>query len=284
MKYNSPKYYNQDTTVHRLLSNIEVCVCARMETELTVTQDRGPIRCEGDRAVMKIEETDGVLHLYIPIDEDDIESCFETELPGELVRILGIEDRGAAKVIFRIINSTGKGLDAVMKDEDLSGYPWIEKPSQPPQLTQQWSPSNTNGTSGYILTSNEASTDDQDPVTVTALPTDSFRGVHEEEPRQPPQLASQGPIWQQAVRDELYRRFLQEVQRQARRTPSDEVGLLSLQGIEDALGELESRPDYDRFRQTFGRSIHGGLEENAWAGAAGELFVGFIDWTLSNDS
>ena len=114
--------------MHRRLLKAEVFVCEKMWTELTVRQVDGIVSVRSNRAVVKLEQVDAALHMYVPSDAGGLYSCFHTELPGELTRFLGIEDRGAAKTIYRILNDQVKDLDTIMEDEDVPDYFWIEKP------------------------------------------------------------------------------------------------------------------------------------------------------------
>ena len=114
--------------MHQLLLTTEVFVCEGMWTELTVRQEDEDISVRSDRVVVKVSQDDDRLALYVPSDHDGLCSCFHTELPGELARLLDIQDRAAMKVIYRILNDVEKDLDTIMMDEDLFGYTWLERP------------------------------------------------------------------------------------------------------------------------------------------------------------
>ena len=262
--HNSPKYYNQETSMHRLLLHAEVFVCEKMWTELTVRQAGGNVSVRSDRAVVKLEQVDAELHVYVPDDVGGLYSCFHTELPGELARILGINDRGATKTIYRILNDQAKDLDTIMEDEDLADYPWIEKPPPSHQPVQVPNPPSGESTCS-------------DTVTSEAVPDrENAAGQYQESQVLPTPIVgpvAQVPVWQQVARKEQYKKLLKEVMRQARRIRHASTEPLFLAELGDALNELEGAPDYAGFHQCFGGAAYGSFEENARMGAAGELFV-----------
>ena len=257
---------------------MEVFVCEEMWTELTVRQDDEEISVRNDRAVVKIDEVDAKLALYVPSDHNGLYSCFHTGLPGQLATILGIQDRNAVKVIYRILNDVKRDLDTIMKDEDLYCEAWLERPqlsqeslplpipdsTRQPTVNAVSSPPLTTHEDLLVLPTNGISSASQrptpnirpDPVTVEPVVRDS--------------------VWEQVARGEQYKKLLKEVIRQARRTRSWQDGSLSLFEIDEALDELRNPVDYAGFQREFGGTAHGSFVENARIGAAGELFVGSL--------
>ncbi|KEF60999.1 uncharacterized protein A1O9_02563 [Exophiala aquamarina CBS 119918] len=158
--YNSPKYYNRNTSMHQLLLRTEVFVCEEMWTELTVRQEDEDISARSDRAVVKISQDDGRLAPYVPSDPDGLYSCFNTELPGALARLLDIQDRAAVKVIYRIMNDIKKDLNTIMKDEDLCEYPWFERPVSSQQPSPFPAPNGTEDPPIDLVSSSSTITDE----------------------------------------------------------------------------------------------------------------------------
>lgn len=262
--------------MHQLLLTTEVFVCEEMWTELTVRQEDEDISARSDRAVVKIIQDDGRLELYVPSDRDGLYSCFNTELPGALARLLDIQNRAAVKVIYRIMNDVKKDLNTIMKDEDLCDYPWFERRVS----SQQPSPfPDPNGTADPSIDSMSSATTVADEA-LLVLPTD--QSSHASYPEVANSLPSpvnfrpiaQDSVWEQVARTEQYKKLLKEVVRQARRGQPLRSGSLSLFEIGEALNELDNTVDYAGFHRAFGGTGHGNFEHHARIGAAGELFVG----------
>jgi hypothetical protein len=278
--FNSPKYFNQQTRMHHLLLNAKVFICDKMWTELAIRQyDGNIIRVRSDRAIMKIEEHEDAIHVFVPGDAKGLSSCYCTELPEQLALTLGIEDLAAAKKIYRLLNDQAMSLEAIMRDEDLPGYSWIEKP--PPQHPVQLPiPNGTHevgsdaDASGRVAGEEPAldivvtrGADTREPIPLPPLPLPPLPL-----PPSPQSAIEQVPVWQQAARGQEYKKLLQEVVRQARRIQPSQ-GELSLAEIDQVLDELDNEPNYLRFQSSFGGRGSWNFEENARIGAAGELFV-----------
>jgi hypothetical protein len=254
-----------------------VYVCEEMWTDLTVRQEDQDISVRSDRAVVKVDdEVDGRLALYVPSDHDGLSSCFHTELPGELARLLAIQDRAALKVIYHILND--KDLDTTMKDEDLSYYEWFDRP----EPSQPSSPLHCpNGTEHPTLDLTSIPPTIPDEALLVVLADQSDNASYPQAANNLPapvslNYAAQDPVWEQVARNEQYKKLLREVVRQARRGPYSRRGSLSLYEIDQALDELDNPVDYASFSRTFGGAGNGNFEHNARIGAAGELFVSFL--------
>ena len=263
--------------MHQSMLAIEVFVCEEMWTELTVSQGDEDISARNDRAVVKISLVDGKLELYAPSDHDGLYSCFNTELPGALARLLDIHNRAAVKVIYRILNDVKKDLSTIMKDEDLPDYPWFERRVSSQQLLPFTAPNDTEDTSFDRMSSADTPADETQPVPLTDRNSGAF---HPEDPDGLPSPVGvrsrvHDSVWEQVARTELYKRFLKEVVRQARRGPRARRGSLSLFEIDEALNELDNPVDYAAFDRAFGGMGDGSFEHFSRIGAAGELFVGF---------
>jgi hypothetical protein len=264
--------------MHQLLLTTEVFVCEEMWTELTVRQEDEDVSVRSDRAVVKVSQADGRLVLYVPSDHDGLYSCFHTELPGELARLLDIQDRAAVKVIYRILNDVEKNLDTITNDEDLYSYNWFERPVPSQQQSSPFpAPNGTENPTIDPISSPPTIPDEARLV----LPVD--RSSNTSYPQTTNNLpapisvrpAAQDSVWEQVARTEQYKKLLREVVRQARSGQSSRSGSFSLFEIDEALNELDNTVDYAAFHRTFGSTGYGKFEDNARVGAAGELFVGF---------
>ncbi|KIW14560.1 hypothetical protein PV08_07344 [Exophiala spinifera] len=285
--YNSPKYYNRNTTVHKLLLTAEVFVCEDMWTELALPEKHDSITVQSDRAVVKICYSHVKLAIYVPGDYDGLYSCFHTALPRELANALSIDNERAVKVVYRILNDDKKDMEVIMKDEDLPGYPWFEKPATPLQTVSFPALNDTEPhRSSLVLlvspdnTSSGHDTDDDDVVTRVDQRDAVPHSRVESSMLSPVHIHSTGShytIWEEVARDQQYQRLLREVIRQARRdgrSPQKKGGSLSLDKIDEALDELaHPQADYATFARMFGRHRERQIEENDRVDAAGELYV-----------
>ncbi|OAG40830.1 hypothetical protein AYO21_04907 [Fonsecaea monophora] len=293
--YNSSEYYNRKTTMYDSLLAAEVFVCEEMWTELVLPEKYGSVTVQSDRAVVDIHFLDGKLTIYVPSDYDSLYSCFHTELPQELAKVLSIDNERAVKVIYRILNDTKEDLDAIMKDEDLPEYPWFEKPASSlqtvpfpalgdaePNSSSMPTPASPTEASSDQDDDDGGGGDDDDDMVVTRVDQRSTAPYSQVESSIPPLVHaqstdSQHTIWEEVARDQQYKRLLREVIRQARRggrSHQRRGESLSLDEIDEALDELGYPPaDYAAFYRTFGDTGNGRFEENARVGAAGELYV-----------
>lgn len=272
--------------MHKLLLAAEVLVCEEMWTELVLPEKYDSVTVQSDRAVVDICFSDEKLTIYVPSDYDSLYSCFHTELPQELAKVLSIDNERAVKVVYRILNDNKKDLDTIMKDEDLPEYPWFEKPAPSLQTVSFPALVDTEPTSSSMPTpaspTDVSSDDNDDDVVVTRIDQSStapYSRVASSIPS-PVHVQSTGShhtIWEEVARDQQYKRLLREVIRQARRygrSPHRRGGSVSLDEIDEALDELAHPPtDYAAFYRTFGDVGSGRYEENARVGAAGELYV-----------
>lgn len=268
--------------MHQKLLDAEVFVCEEMWTELTVRQDEITISVRSDRAVMKIIDADKRLELYVPSDHDGLNSCFHTELPGEVRRLLGIQDRAAEKVIYRILNDAEKDLETIMKDEDITGCPWFEKPISPTRLLPQ---ATTNGNielSTTSMASTPESSHDSEARLVRPVDQHSSSNaanslLYANNVPAPTTIrpSPRGSVCEEVARTVQYRKLLVEVVRQAKKQGQSLLGgSLSLSEANNVFDEPENAVDYREFYRTFGGSTtYGTFEESARIGAAGELFV-----------
>jgi hypothetical protein len=271
--------------VHKSLLKAEVYVCSEIYTELTITQFDGAITVRNDRAVVECNLSSGSLSLYVPSDRNGLQSCYETEMPGKIANeVLGIEDRGASKIVLRLLNDPSRDTDDIMRDEDIPDVAWIEKP---PIVVQRPPTERTPSTTTTSQSMIEPATDtmvEQLPLT-TATATNMAVTVREtmtsaQAPRRPLVFAQPVPIvtnleeeapWRRVARSEQYRKVLEEVTRQARRLPRDSEADLELGAINEAIGDLSLSINYADLTTAFiGQST---FENNARIGAAGELFV-----------
>ena len=257
--------------MHDLLLQTEIYVCETMWTELTV----GETTVRSERAVVRIDEAHDCLQIYVPSDRDGLYSCYCTELPVELAKTLGIEDRGASKIIYRIINDQVKDLDTIMRDEDLHRYPWL---ARPPRRSQHLPlPFDSQGNHAHQLNGGlEGEEIGEDETTIVVTPSTHERSQPEVSAiSTEPALSFVVPLqppWQRVARSTQYRKLLQSVIDQGSRVPQRSQGSFSLSQINHALDDIAARSKYAELESEFACIPP---QERAWIGAAGELFVCF---------
>lgn len=259
--------------MHDLLLESEVHVCETMWTELTAREDDRDITVRSERAVVRIKETSEYLKIYVPSDPKGLYSCYCTELPVELARILGIDDRGASKVVYRIINAQAKDVGAIMRDEDLPEFPWL--PNPPRSTTNMPNALRVPGSDTHAM-SNVSNgvfdpAEDEMAVVVASSSRDNpaDRAV---EPLLEPAIytrAFEAP-WQRVAREVQYRKLLDQVIRQGSIVPRASRDAFSLSQMGDALNDTPLVVNNAEFANIF-RDFT--AEDKAWIGAAGELFV-----------
>ena len=288
--YRSPRYYNKNVEIHRLLCNAEVFLCDDIWTNLIVMEQGNEVEVRSDRAFVKVEQKEQSLAISVPSDEEGLYSCYRTELPSELAQILGIEKDRAEKTVYRILNDEEMELGDIMRDEDIPNYGWFERP--PPStivrapglparqgVDQGDDPQGVHDLpdSGVLQDGDNQEDNDPDIIVTTRLETSSQQGlpslghstILSNQPR-----ANGGSTLQNVLQERAYRRLLQSVIRQARRVPRSATETeLSLLEIEEALDSLD--PDSDQRQPHLGLSFgfFTSSEENFKIGAAGELFV-----------
>lgn len=272
--------------MHELLLAAEVFVCEEMWTELVLPEEYDSVTVQSDRAMVDIRFPDGKLTIYVPSDYDGLYSCFHTELPKELAKVLSIDNERAVKVIYRILNDNKKDLETIMKDEDLPEYPWFEKPAPSLQRVsfpslEDTEPYSSSPSTPVSLTDPSSDDEVDDDVVVTRVGQRSTAPYSRVESRSPSPVRVQSTgshhtIWEEVARDQQYKRLLREVIRQARRGGRSQRrgGSLSLDEIDEALDEFTNlQADYGALHRTFGDTGSSRFEENARVGAAGELYV-----------
>ena len=271
--YNSAKYFKKTTRMHDLLLKSEVHICETMWTELTVREDDRDISVRSERAVVRINETSECLKIYVPCDSEGLYSCYCTELPVELARILSIDDRGASKVVYRIINDRAKDVETIMRDEDLPEFPWLPKPprstiSIPNALRVQ--SSDTHAISNVSNGVFDPAEDEKTVVVASSSRDDpADRAVASLRDAAVYTSVSEAP-WQRVAREEQYRRLLDQVIRQGSIVPRASRDAFSLSQMGDALNDTPLAVNHAELANIF-RDFT--AEDKVWIGAAGELFV-----------
>lgn len=260
-----------------MLLEVEVFVCEEMWTELTVRRKDEDVSVRSDRAVVKVSQDDGKLVIYVPSDRDGLYSCFHTELPDVILTFLGIEDRAALKVIYRILNGAQSELVTIMKDEDLNDYSWLEKPAplepsvpfspeagvESPMADLTWEPFRVFPKTQVTSPHSRRSSSSQTQFVYNSADLREFETVPD-------------AVWERVAQTSQYQKLLLEVVRQAKRGRVFTSDLLSLDEIDQALNELDTNVDYAAFHRVLSGTAKGNFQENARIGAAGELFVSLM--------
>ena len=200
---------------------------------------------KSDRVYLQSETLDGQLKLYVPNDPVQQKTCYRSQLPNQLCKILGISSEGGAFPISLILNSDIEMLDDVMQEQDISPVPWVTKPPR-----EDASPRTEHGGT---------------PRTTGSIGNQS-----------PPRWRTASGIGTPATTNR-YRDLLGHIiTRVNGSSHEDEGGVWNLSEIRDALpGNGEHDKIFDR-DATFGERDRDQMAHDRKIGAAGELYVGVI--------
>lgn len=97
---------------------------------LQIKQDGYSIEGASSRANFHLEESDGILRLYLPKDEVERDVCFESDLPRKLCAFLGITDPGAPGLIGSVFRKDNPAVIAKILEN--AGVGQIDIGSVPP--------------------------------------------------------------------------------------------------------------------------------------------------------
>jgi hypothetical protein len=194
---------------------------------------------------LHFEILDGQLKLYVPNDHVQQKTCYRSQLPNLLSKILGISSEGGAFPISLMLSNDVETLDEVMQEQDISPVPWITKPPRE-EASPRTDHRDTPGTPGSI--SNLS----------------------------PPRWRTASSIGTPATTSR-YRDLLEHIiTHVSGSSHEDEVGVWNLSEIRDALpGNGEHGMAFDR-DATFGERDRHQMAHDQKIGAAGELYVGVI--------
>lgn len=254
----SMKYFNQNTEVHLLLMNARLYVSEDMWTKLIVRNAETSVEAQSDRSLAKIEHKEEGIVLYVPDHPSGLYSCYRTELPSIIAKLLAIENGRAEKCIYRILNDELMPLADIMKDEDISHCSWFEKPAVSEQASlnqltltaEDWeSTPSAQQRTGQVLVSNRHDVSEEpDPP----LNDDRFT------PEPPQGFLSAPSTLQRVVQDSLYRKVLENVVKQARKISRHSgENELSLEEISVALDDIDRSPDDISLQDAFSLNGHG---------------------------
>lgn len=231
-----------------MLMDAQVFVSSEIRTNLVVKQGLTVAESRSDRVLIKVEESNLRLKLYLPQDPASLQSCCCSQLPAQLMQILGIDNSGAEKQIYRLLTEDTTQLQNIMVDEDIPHVLWLKKPHIPAEFVD-------NVLDAYSTTSFKATRKYLNSLAVGLAPKPRMENL-------------------QPIHTVEYRQLLERVIRQAQRIPGKEKdrGAFSMTSVHEALDGATLHSD---IRQILG--IQGGqamnFEANAKIGAAGELFV-----------
>ena len=240
--------------MHDLLLKSELHVCETMCTELTTREDEQDITVRSERAVVRIHETSECLKIYVPSDSEGLYSCYCTELPVELARILGVDDRGASKVVYRRINDRARDVETIMRDEDLPETSWLPKPPRsttniPNEVRVPGS--DTHATSNVSNGVFDPAEDEMTVVVASSSHDDpADRAVDSLVDPATYTRASEAP-WERVPREVQYRKLLDEVIRQGSIVPRTSRDAFSLSQMGDALNDTPLAVNYAEFANIF---------------------------------
>lgn len=247
--HESRRFRNRNEEVHKMLMNARVFVSSDIRTNLVVKQGSTVVESISDRVLIKVEERDHRLVLYLPRNAASFQSCYRSQLPAQLMQTLGIDNSGAEKQIYRLLTEDTLQLENIMVDEDIPHVSWLEKPYIPAKVEDNLHDAYATAT-----------------LTATRKYVNSLAVGWAPEP----------PIEKLQPRTHTveYRQLLERVIRQAQQIPGKEKdrSAFSMTPLGEALDEGPLPSD---IRQILGlqRGQAMTFEDNAKIGAAGELFV-----------
>jgi hypothetical protein len=227
------------------LSKLQLYTTDNISTNLVLNLKRRQITVKSDRVYLHFEILDGQLKLYVPNDHVQQKTCYRSQLPNLLSKILGISSEGGAFPISLILSNDVETLDDVMQEQDISPVPWITKPPRE-----------------------------------GASPRTEHRGT----PGTPSSIGNLSPPrWQTAnsigtpATTGRYRDLLGHIITHVNESNhEDEVGVWNLSELQDALpGNGGHDKNFDR-DATFGERDRDHMAHDRKIGAAGELYVSVI--------
>jgi hypothetical protein len=240
-----------------MLMDCEVLTSAEIWTKLIIRQGTTDVEVESDRTLLKIEQDEQELNIYVPVDPVQQQLCYRTQMPAQLMKLLGINVTGAEKQIYRILTEPASQLDRIMVEEDIPTVLWLERVAVCEDEETGWS---------------------RAPADLTTALTVDGDAILQYSSRASP-LAPASPSTQSYVVDAFplarYRRVLEHVVRHAQKIPQkpalqteDRFSTRSLQESLDEIGQPMSLQD---FGIVPGQPMT--FEARARIGAAGELYV-----------
>jgi hypothetical protein len=108
----------------------EAISCEKMTSNLKVRCNGEVILAESDRPLLKIEESEEALKIFLPSKEEDLYACLRTELPFRLKNFLKTDHQTESKAfqqLYRIINDESMPLQTIMVEEGIPAVAWLEK-------------------------------------------------------------------------------------------------------------------------------------------------------------
>ena len=258
------KFLHRNDEASKMLLGAQILASSDLWTKLIVRQGSKEVEAPSDRALIKVEEIDNHLRLYLPEDPDTLKSCYRSQLPAQLMLILGIDNPGAEKQIYRLLTESNTQLQKVMEEEDIPEVPWLCKL---PVLTQA-----AESTHAPLATPLEIIR----RVTSPGVARENLLSPVEIPARQTFELALDASP--RTLPSDEYRRLLERVVKQARRSDSEFPGAddLSMTALRQALDDVPILPLNIRNVLGLREDQLMSFEDNAKIGAAGELFVSLL--------
>ena len=278
ISHQSSSYFNKSIRVHESLMNTEVFMSDNMKTHLRVAIEGGQteVAVESDRPLVKVDKTEHGLSICVPSDISGLRSCYLTELPAEIVKILGISNSRADKQVYRILNDTETTLEAILLAEDIPQENWLERLELPEATSTPGVQSSTRlDVDGLLVTPSrsrsETAAEPRTPDPPSYISRSQIGGVF---PATPPHSISSDRILDRVIQNNAYKDLLKNVVQQARRIPQKFRAGLDINDFGEALHSAHD-PAFNavNLEQVLGGGYDSSFSENAKIGAAGELFV-----------
>lgn len=251
LSHKSPKEHAEYKYMHQRLLLTEVCTSSNMHTTFSLNYDEETFEVKSDTVSVKIDMEDDRIRIVMPKDENDQRRCYRADLPGQLLKFLGIYTQSAEKPMYRILNEPLSTMNDLLADEGIAADEQLERRDQSVEqaLVERLETVHLHQTSKQLATLDVY--DDSD---------DSSYTYHHP--------AGLGDIVDQ-YSPERFRKVLEHVVRQAQA-----VGDAQQNGLNDIANHAPlSRGD-------IGSTL---MTDGSWQriGVAGELFVSLDDLTMT---
>lgn len=269
-KYKSVNALRGEKELFDQLSRTQIYCTDHISTILVLALNGTQISVQSDRTSLHYELSEGQLTIYVPESQRQRESCYRSQVPALLARLLGVS-ASATHAISLILQCKLEDLDEILLEQDIPLVNWIERP------IIRVSDSVEHETPNNVIPDEDASGPDAIP-TASRTPTQEYfapeseaghsrrtsRTWVNEEASTPPQTPSR-----------QYERLLEQIVRSAHRATHGQ----RING-DTAVPLRNAPPEDDEFaydhdhNAAFGDRDTNQMTHDKRIGAAGEAYVG----------
>jgi hypothetical protein len=122
------KALRDDIELFDHLSDAQVYVTDSINTDLVINFGNRPLKVQSDRPAAHHELLHGQLKLYLPNDARRSKSCYRSQFPQLLARIMDVPSN-ATQAISEILSCDLLDLDEILFEHDIGTVDWIQKPT-----------------------------------------------------------------------------------------------------------------------------------------------------------